>query len=113
MDRIFFPALLLSVIGAILGLIAFFGPFGNTGVDGTVGAGLALLGSVTITLIVIIVMIWQPLGGWRLTLCALAMFAAFLTAIAAFFLMQYMLAFAMALAFFVLIPLMINGRRHP
>jgi hypothetical protein len=111
MQRIFFPALLLSVIGVILSLIAYFGPFGNTGVNGTGGAGLALLGSVAVALLVVIVMMWRPSRGWFVTLCILALIAAFLTAIAAYFLMQYVLAIVMALTFFVLIPMTINGRR--
>ncbi len=111
MQRLFSPALILSVVGTILAVIAFVGPFGNTGVDGTVGAGLALTGSVGALLMVAIIMIWRPRGGLGLTVCILAMLAAILTAIAAFFLMQYLLAGAMALAFLVLIPLTIHARR--
>lgn len=112
MQRLFSPALILSVIGVILAVIAFVGPFGNTGVDGSVGAGLAVAGSGGTLIMVGVVMVWQPRGGWRMTVCILAMLAAILTALAAFFLMQYVLAVVMALAFFVLIPLTIHGRRQ-
>ncbi|MFN4061219.1 MAG: hypothetical protein ACK4IA_10760 [Paracoccus hibiscisoli] len=87
--------LLLLAAGAVLAGIAFVGPFGNTGVDLTLGAGLALLGSVAATLLAGIATLAHPRRGWRKALIALAVLAALLTALAAVFLMQTLLAAAM------------------
>lgn len=89
-------ALLFSALGVIVALIALFAPFGNTGVDGTLGATLALLGSVSATLMIAIAIRPTVPRGWFIGLNILAMLAALLTAIAAFFLMQTLLAIAMA-----------------
>ncbi len=92
-----------ALVGATVALIAFFAPLGNTGVDGTLGAGLAVAGSIATT-VLIGVMVARPLSrGWFVTLTILAMIVALLTAIAAFFLMQTLLLIAMAATLAVLI----------
>lgn len=46
MDRFFIMPPVAAGLGAVMALIALTAPFSNTGVDGTLGAGLALLGTV-------------------------------------------------------------------
>lgn len=86
--------------GAVLGAIAYLAPNGNTGVDGTPGALLALIGAAAVTLGAIFA-IAPALRGWLFgALNILLLLGALLTAVAAYFLMQYPFAVAMALAFF-------------
>ncbi|MFU8863882.1 MAG: hypothetical protein ACNA7O_08195 [Rhodobacterales bacterium] len=101
-----------AVVGASIALIAFIAPFGNTGVDGTLGAGLVVLGSVAVTAMIGVMAIYPLTRGWFVTLGALALLAASLTAIAAFFLMQTLLLIAMAATLCVLIFLLfVSGKR--
>ncbi len=84
---------LSSLAGAALATWAYLGP--ATGVSGTAGALLALLGAVATTMGGMILMLGRP----RLWLLALAALAAILTALAGWFLMQWALAIVMAVAF--------------
>ena len=77
---------LSSLAGAALATWAYLGP--ATGVSGTAGALLALLGAVATTMGGMILMLGRP----RLWLLALA-------ALAGWFLMQWALAIVMAVAF--------------
>lgn len=78
---VFFPAL----AGAMLGAIAYFVP--NTGVDGTSGALLALIGAAAATLGVLLAMA-PTVSGWGLgALNVLLGLGTALTAAAAYFLM--------------------------
>ncbi|MGP9805138.1 hypothetical protein [Paracoccus sp. NSM] len=63
-------------------------PFGNTGIDWTLGAGLAVLGSLATCILVLVLMREGLPSRWRLGLHVAALLAALLTAIAALFLMQ-------------------------
>jgi quinoprotein glucose dehydrogenase len=85
-----------ALAGAVLAAIAYLTP--NTGVDGTVGALLALAGAVAVTLGSLIAMSDAVRGGLRVTLNILLAIGALLTAVAAYFLMQYWCALAMVLA---------------
>lgn len=96
MYKIYFAALFPSALGAVLALIALMAPFGNTGVDGTLGAFLAFTGTVATSLSIILIMARPLSRRWFITLNVLAMLAAMLTAIAGFFLMHTILAIAMA-----------------
>lgn len=88
--------LLPALAGAALGAFAYLGP--DTGVDGTAGALLALIGAVAVSLGALIVMMAEPRGWAFRTLVALMGLGAVLTAVAAYFLMQYLFAAAMVLA---------------
>lgn len=85
-----------ALAGTVLGAIAYLAP--NTGVDGTAGALLALIGATAVTLGGLLGMMLSG-RGWVTTLLDLLLGAgALLTAAAAYFLMQYLFAAAMALA---------------
>ena len=84
---------LASLAGVVLAAIAFLRP--ETGVTGTAGALLALVGATATALGSVLLMLGRP-RGWLVALSALA---AILTALAAWFLMQWALAAVMALAF--------------
>lgn len=84
---------LSSLAGAALAIWAYLAP--ESGVSGTAGALLALLGATATTLGGLILMLGRP----RLWLLALAVLAAILTALAGWFLMQWALAIVMAVAF--------------
>lgn len=86
----------LALLGVMLGAIAYFGPSGNTGVDGTPGALLALIGAAAATMGAAIAMLVAVGHRWLLTLNILILLAAALTALAAYFLMQTFFAIAMA-----------------
>jgi len=88
--------LLPALVGAALGGMAYFQP--ETGVDGTPGALLALVGAAASAIGAILLMLPSTSGGIRTLLKLLTGLAALLTAIAAWFLMQYAFAIAMALA---------------
>ncbi len=104
--------LLFASIGAFFALNAFLGPLGNTGVDGTLGAGLAVVGSIAAA-VMIAVLALRPLSStWRVTLIILAILAAGLTAVAAFFLMQTFLVIAMVLTVLMLVLVSFAGRRR-
>jgi hypothetical protein len=87
-----------AVVGVALGLVAYFAPFGTTGVDGTPGALLALIGAIATTAGAALAMAPSVCGRWLSTLHALLFVAAALTAVAASFLMQTAFAVAMAIA---------------
>ncbi|MFN3525689.1 MAG: pyrroloquinoline quinone-dependent dehydrogenase, partial [Paracoccus sp. (in: a-proteobacteria)] len=95
MNRSYAIPLVPAVVGVILALNALLAPFGNTGVDGTLGAALALIGSAFVALAIGVVLMRPLPHGWFVTLTAAAMLAALLTAVAAFFLMQTLLMAAM------------------
>lgn len=87
-------AVLPALVGAVLGGIAYFAP--ETGVAGTPGALLALVGAVAVTLGALAIP--RLGGGWRGLFLALCVAGALLTAAAAWFLMQLAFAAVMALA---------------
>jgi len=91
-------ALSPAVVGVVLGAIAWFKP--ETGVDGTPGALLALVGALLVVIGSLLTMTSRLSGRAAWTLKALTGLGAALTAIAAWFLMQYAFAIAMALALF-------------
>ena len=98
-----------ALAGAVIAAIAYLAP--NTGVDGTVGALLALVGAVAVTLGSLIAMTDAVGGGLRVTLDVLLGVGALLTALAAYFLMQYWCAPAMVLAFIGLVYAASSSRR--
>lgn len=104
-------ALLPSLLGVVIAAVAFLAPFGNTGVDGTLGAGLALVGSVAATMLIAIIVPRRLPRGWFNTLGILAMLAAVLTAVAGYFLMQTLLAAAMAATLVLVFAALTVGRR--
>lgn len=89
-------SLVPAAVGVLLGAIAYLGS--ETGVDGTPGALLALIGAVAVSIGNLLAMSARLGGGMRWTLDALIGLGAFLTAVAAWFLMQYAFAVAMVLA---------------
>lgn len=97
--RIFYiAALIASLVGVALGFVAYAAPLGNTGVDGTPGALLALIGAVATaagTVLVLVPAVRHRLAG---VFHVLAAIAAGLTALAAYFLMQNAFAIAMVVA---------------
>lgn len=101
-----------ALIGAALGAYAYFGP--DTGVTGTGGALLALIGAVAVTLAGFAAMASSVHGGFLGFLNVLIGLGAALTAVAAWFLMQYAFAVAMALAFLgLLVAAFATSRRSP
>lgn len=91
-------ALLSALTGVVLGGIAWWKP--ESGVDGTPGALLALAGAVFVAIGVLLALTWQLSASLGPVLNALTGLGAALTAIAAWFLMQYAFAAAMVLALF-------------
>lgn len=104
--------LLPALLGAVLGAIAYFVP--NTGVDGTPGALLALIGAGAVTLGALLALM-PSINGWVLgVLNVLLGLGTVLTAAAAYFLMQYAFAFAMAVALLGLIlAVIVHQNRRP
>ncbi len=96
-------ALLSAALGVVLALIALTGPFGNTGVDGTLGAGLAFLGCAATALIIAMLMRRFTSRRWTIILYLDALLAALLTSVAAVFLMQSLLTLLMAASFAALL----------
>lgn len=87
-----------ALVGTVLAALAYVGPGETTGVEGTAGALLALVGAAAVALGSLLAMA-PGLRGWpRGLLAALLFVGAGLTALAAWFLMQVPLAAAMALA---------------
>lgn len=109
MRRRYAAVALPALAGAVLAGVAYFTP--NTGVDGTVGALLALVGAAAVTLGSLLAMSHDVRGGWLTTLDILLGIGALLTATAAYFLMQYGCAIAMVLAFAGLVAAMTSRRR--
>lgn len=110
MRIVYLLALVPAVVGVVLGAISYFTP--DSGVDGTPGALLALVGAVCVALGSLIAMTTR-LGGWASwTLNGLIGLGALLTAIAAWFLMQDPFAIAMVTALVGLtLALALNKRR--
>lgn len=84
-----------ALVGEVLAALAYFGP--NTGVSGTGGALLALIGAVCVALGALLAAAPVVRGGVLTALLVLVGVGAGLTATAAFFLMQYGFAIAMVL----------------
>lgn len=89
----YLAALLPALIGIALAAIAYGAPLGNTGVDGSLGALLTLLGAFATSLGSLLLLV--GFDRWRRTLTALIVIVAALTAVAAAFLMQWTLAIVM------------------
>jgi hypothetical protein len=106
---VFVPAL----SGTALGAIAYLGPFGTTGVEGTPGALLALVGAGAVALDAVVA-IATGVRGWMGGLLDLLLGSgSALTALAAWFLMQQGFAMAMGLAFLgLLVAILVPGRRR-
>lgn len=96
MRIIFLFALLPAMAGVVLGGIAWFKP--ETGVAGTPGALLAAVGALFVAVGIILTMTSRLSGRASWILKLLTGLGAALTAIAAWFLMQYAFAIAMTLA---------------
>ncbi len=88
--------LLAAIAGVALAAFAALAP--ETGVTGTTGAFLALTGSVAVLLALGILGSARPRGTLGPVLVTLAVIAAVLTGVAAWFLMQFPLAAVMAIA---------------
>jgi quinoprotein glucose dehydrogenase len=98
-----------AALGVVLGGLAYFGA--DTGVDGTGGALLALIGAVAVTVAALVSM--MPLArGLRLTLNVLLVLGAILTALAAWMLMQPLFAAAMAASALGLVAALASRRRR-
>ncbi|WP_173934324.1 hypothetical protein [Chelativorans sp. Marseille-P2723] len=103
-------ALVPAIAGVVLGAIAYLRP--ETGVDGTPGALLAMVGAAATVIGGFLAMLPAISGRLLKTLIFLTGLAAFLTAIAAWFLMQYAFAIVMVLALVSLgVALAIPNRR--
>ncbi len=111
MRRRYAAASLPALAGAVLAGVAYVMP--NTGVDGTLGALLALVGAAAVTLGSLLAMTDAVRGGLLTALDILLAIGAVLTATAAYFLMQYGCAFAMALAFVGLVFAATTSSRRP
>lgn len=85
-----------AAVGAALGALAYFGE--DTGVDGTAGALIALVGAVAVFAGALLALSGPQSRGWRTTLDVLLALGSVLTAFAAWMLMQYAFAAAMALS---------------
>ncbi|MFN7025496.1 MAG: hypothetical protein ACK4QP_13450 [Pseudorhizobium sp.] len=114
MRRYYFIPLAPAVVGLMLALIAYTAPLGNTGVNGSTGALLALLGALaTVAGIVIVMMPSVKHRVWG-SLNILVLLGAGLTAVAAYFLMQYAFATTMvATCLAVIIAIAVSLRRRP
>ena len=111
MRRRYAGVALPALVGAVLAGLAYFTP--NTGVDGTIGALLALIGALAVTLGALLAMVPAVRGGWLTGLDILLGIGALLTATAGYFLMEYGCAIAMALAFVgLVVAATTSPRRH-
>jgi hypothetical protein len=98
-----------AALGAVLGALAYFGA--DTGVDGTGGALLALIGAVAVTAGALVGM--APLSrGVRVTLNVLLVLGTVLTAIAAWMLMQPLFTAAMVASALGLVAALAPRRRR-
>ena len=88
--------LIAAIIAAIAAAIALFHP--DSGVAGSVGAGLALFGTVAVAAAAAVVLFVVMPAGLNLTLKILILIGAALTALAAYFLHQEVAMWAMILA---------------
>ncbi len=100
-----------ALVGTFLAAVAYLSD--GTGVTGTVGALLALIGAVAVTLGALLA-VAPTLSRWlRRTLNVLLALGAALTAVAAYFLMQTALTAAMALTFFgLVVAILVPDRRR-
>jgi len=89
--------IVLGVIGSAIAVYAYLSP--DSGVAGTIGALLALVGAAAVTAGSLVAAFANLGRGLFILLAFLMGFGAVLTALAGFFLMQYGLAIVMALAF--------------
>ena len=105
----------ISLVAALVGVgfagAAAFGP--DTGIDGTLGAFLALLGAVALTLTLIILSTIRVSARLRAVLVWLAGLLAILTGLAAWFLMQDALLGATVVSFLALLLRNATGQRKP
>ncbi len=101
MQKQHLPAASLGVMGVLLALNAYAAPFGNTGVDGSIGALLAVIGAGTAALGAGLLVLGKL--PHRLVWIAILVMVAVLTSLAAYFLMQFVLAGVMAAAALALI----------
>jgi quinoprotein glucose dehydrogenase len=110
MRRTLIPVILLGAAGIGLAAFAYF-PFGS-GVEGTVGALLALLGAVAVTLGAFLMAMHTVRGVPFGVLAFLVGLGAVLTALAGYFLMQYGLAIVMGLALLGLLIAVLRPARQ-
>jgi quinoprotein glucose dehydrogenase len=100
-----------AVVGAVLGGIAYVRH--GSGVDGTAGALLALIGALAVTGGALLAMLPRLAGWFRVLLDILLALGAALTAVAAWFLMQDAFAVMMALALAgLIVTLIVPGHRR-
>lgn len=113
MRKSYFISLTPAVAGLGLALIAYTAPLGNTGVNGSTGALLALLGALaTVAGIVVVMMPSVRHRVWG-SLNVLVLLGAGLTAVAASFLMQYAFATTMvATCLGIIIAITMSLRRR-
>ncbi|XBQ15446.1 MAG: hypothetical protein ABL308_10825 [Oceanicaulis sp.] len=110
MRKRYLAAGLPALIGVVLAALAYFGT--HTGVDGTRGALLALIGAVCVTLGLGVAAVPAVRGGLLAALLILIGIGAALTALAAFFLMQYGFLVAMLVALAALIAAAVMSWRE-
>jgi len=102
----------LALCGVVLAFLAYTAPFGTTGVDGSIGALLALIGAVVTTFGATLLALDKLSGRKRVFLIVFLVFTAGLTAVAGYFLMQFLLAIIMAAtALALILPLFSTFRR--
>jgi len=108
----FLPSLFLSLSGLVLAVGAYAAPFGNTGVDGSIGALLALIGATFTAAGAGFLLLKTPPLRSTSVLRGVLVLAAVLTAVAGYFLMQFLLAVLMAAAAvaFLLAPFLPSSR---
>ncbi|MCF6370681.1 hypothetical protein [Rhizobium halophilum] len=90
-------ALLPSLVALVLAVIAYAAPFENTGVNGSIGALLALIGAVATVAGTVLVMVLRVGRRLWVSLNLILLIGAGLTTVAAYFLMQYAFAVMMLL----------------
>jgi hypothetical protein len=101
MQTRYLATVFFSFAGILPAVFAYTAPFGNNGVDGSIGALLALIGAViTASGAGLLALGKLP---HRPVLIAFLVLAAMLTAVAGYFLMQFVLAGVMATAALALI----------
>lgn len=107
----FLPIAFLAALGgACLAAAAAFLP--DTGVDGTVGAFLALAGAVASTALLGLFIVNRAPARLRGAVAAAVVFVEVLTGLAAWFLMQDALVIAMAVSAIALLASTLTARRR-
>ncbi|MDO5705272.1 MAG: hypothetical protein Q4G49_09415 [Paracoccus sp. (in: a-proteobacteria)] len=101
---------ILGTAGLLLAVLFF--TLRGSGVNGTAGAALAILGALTTALGPLLAATLPP-GGWRGFVQILTVLAALLSAIAGYFLMQSIYTAVMALATVAAVVLMLTGGNRP